>query len=129
MGTRTHLPGVCRAVLGGALALLALLPVARAEPSAEKGREIALKHCIRCHVVDPARKYTGIDSTPSFMLLAKRPDFVERFESFYTRRPHPAFVNVPDLTPARTQPTYTVEFEMTLEDIDNILAYARTLRK
>jgi mono/diheme cytochrome c family protein len=111
------------------VALPALAGPASAEPDPKKGREIALKHCIRCHVVDPARKFTGIDSTPSFMLLANRPDFVERFETFYSRRPHPAFVNVPDLTPARKEPTYAIEFEMTLEDIDNILAYARTLRK
>lgn len=100
---------------------------AEAEGDPEAGRKVALQHCSRCHVVsdDP---YDGIDSTPSFRLLAKRNDWLERFQTFYERRPHPVFVRVPNVPRWTDLPPHVATFEITLEDIENIVAFVRTLK-
>jgi mono/diheme cytochrome c family protein len=95
-----------------------------------KGRKIAQTHCSRCHVVGDFNPMGGISSTPSFQLLVKRrPDYRERFQTFFSRRPHPAFLSLkgvgrirPDL-PANAQPV-----ELTEEDVKNMLAFIETLR-
>lgn len=61
------------------------------------GRMVARQHCARCHVIGDFNPYGGIGSTPSFQLLARRSDWLERFQTFYERRPHPVFVRVPDV--------------------------------
>lgn len=72
----------------------------------------------------------GIDSTPSFQLLAKRrPDYVERFQTFYARRPHPVHVRVPGIPPLTDLPPNATPFTVTLEDVDDIVAFAKTLKK
>lgn len=96
----------------------------------KKGREIAEKHCTRCHVVGSFNPGGGISSTPSFQLLVKRrPDYKERFRTFYARRPHPAFLSIkgigrirPDLPP-NAQP-----IELTLEDVLDVAAFIETLK-
>ena len=61
----------------------------------DEGRKIAQLHCTRCHVVGDFNPGGGISSTPSFQLLVKRrPDYKERFETFFARRPHPAFLSI-----------------------------------
>jgi hypothetical protein len=58
-----------------------------------KGREIAIRHCARCHVVDRKNRFSGISSTPSFPLIVEAlDDWEERFGSFHTRLPHPSVV-------------------------------------
>lgn len=85
----------------GALLALATLPAllvlsggtARGDANVERGKELSLKHCARCHVVGDFNRNGGIGSTPSFQLLVKRrPDWRHRFRTFFSRRPHPAFV-------------------------------------
>lgn len=98
-----------------------------AEGDAEAGRKLSKQHCARCHVVDD-NKFGGINSTPSFQLLAKRDDYFERFQTFYDRRPHPVFVRVPGVRRWTDLPSPMEPFEMTLEEIEDILAYVETLR-
>ncbi len=120
-----------RLALAGALVVGALvaIPGARAEGDPRKGREIAIKYCARCHVVGDFNPMGGIGSTPSFQLLVKRrPDFVERFQTFYQRRPHPVYVRVPGVPAWTDLPAYATEFTITPKDIEDILAVAKTLK-
>ncbi len=96
----------------------------------KNGREIAQKHCTRCHVVGDYNPNGGISSTPSFQLLVKRrPDYKERFATFYARRPHPAFLSIkgigrlrPDLPP-NAQPV-----ELTQQDVLDVAVFIETLK-
>ncbi len=101
---------------------------AGAEGSAEIGRKFAETHCARCHVVGDFNPMGGIGSTPSFQLLAKRNDWLERFETFFERRPHPVFVRMPDVARWTTLPSYVKEFEVTPANLDDIIAFVETLR-
>ena len=106
-------------------------PVA-AEENADivKGREVAAQHCTRCHVVGDINPTGGISSTPSFQMLVKRrPDYKDRFETFFARRPHPAFLSIkgvgrirPDLPP-NAEPV-----ELTEQDVANVVAFVETLK-
>jgi mono/diheme cytochrome c family protein len=103
---------------------------AQEQGDADKGRNVAQTHCSRCHVVGDFNPTGGIASTPSFQLLVKRrPDYRERFQTFFARRPHPAFLSLkgvgrirPDLPP-NAQPV-----ELTEEDVKNVLAFVETLK-
>jgi hypothetical protein len=61
-------------------------------------------------------------------LLAKRDDWLERFGTFFERRPHPVFVRVPDVARWTNLPSHVKEFEVTPDNIDDIIAFAQTLR-
>ncbi|GAB4225145.1 MAG: hypothetical protein Kow0032_00260 [Methyloligellaceae bacterium] len=112
-----------------ALLLLTSSATAR-EPDAKRGQKLAEQHCSRCHVVGNFNPTGGISSTPSFQLLVRRrPDFVERFETFYARRPHPAFVSVKGVgRPLEYLPTNAAPVELTLEDVKDIVAFAKALK-
>lgn len=94
------------------------------------GREVAAMHCTRCHVVGDINPTGGISSTPSFQLLVRRrPDYKERFQTFFARRPHPAFLSLkgvgrvrPDLPP-NAQPV-----ELTEQNVVDMVAFVETLR-
>ena len=109
-------------------ATLALPIAARAEGDAAKGRQIAVDHCSRCHVIPDHNPYGGIDSTPSFRFMAGRDDYLERFQTFYARRPHPVFVRVPGVPPPTDNPDFIATFEIKPEQIDDIIAYVEALR-
>ena len=96
----------------------------------EKGRKVAETHCSRCHVVGDFNPNGGISSTPSFQLLVKRrPDYKDRFATFYARRPHPAFVTVKGIgRPMDYLPPNAHPVEMTLEDVENVSAFVETLK-
>ena len=102
---------------------------AKAKSDTEKGRAIAEKHCSRCHVIGRHNPMGGIGSTASFKMIAKMPDYLERFQTFYARRPHPAFVRVPGLPRWSNQPGYAREFTITLEQVKDIVAFVKTLEK
>ena len=93
------------------------------------GRKMSLKHCARCHVIGDFNPFGGIGSTPSFQLLARRGDWLERFQTFYERRPHPVFVRVPDVARWTELPSHVKEFRVTAENIQDIIAFAETLRR
>jgi len=102
--------------------------LAHAEGNVEAGRKISIQHCARCHVVGDFNRYGGIGSTPSFQLLAKRDDWLERFQTFFERRPHPVFVRVPDVPRWTDLPSNVAEFKISRQDIDDIVAFVRTMR-
>lgn len=116
---------------GAAISLLISgTAAAQEQGNISEGRKIASTHCTRCHVVGDINPTGGISSTPSFQLLVKRrPDYKERFRTFFARRPHPAFLSLkgvgrirPDLPP-NAQPV-----ELTEDDVRNMLAFVETLR-
>ncbi|MFQ5786009.1 MAG: hypothetical protein ACE5H8_14470 [Alphaproteobacteria bacterium] len=57
----------------------------------EKGKDVALKWCARCHVIGDYNVYGGIDSTPWFRTFARKPETYppERIRTFSERPPHP----------------------------------------
>ncbi len=95
-----------------------------------KGQKIAEKHCTRCHVVGSYNPGGGISSTPSFQLLVKRrPDYKERFRTFYARRPHPAFLSIKGIGRIRPDlPPNAMPIDLTQEDVLDISAFIETLK-
>ena len=116
-----------RLVLAIMASIVTSIPAALAEGDPEAGRRVSEKHCARCHVVGDFNPMGGINSTPSFQLLAKRGDWLERFQTFYERRPHPVFVRVPGVPRWTELPSHVKEFEVTPESIDDIIAFVETL--
>ena len=102
---------------------------ARAGGDPVKGREIAIKHCARCHVIADYNPHGSIGSTASFRMMTNLPDYVDRFQTFYLRRPHPVFTNVPEVAPLKRQTLSVTPFTVTLEDIENLTAYAISLHR
>ncbi|MGR3660277.1 MAG: c-type cytochrome [Paracoccaceae bacterium] len=95
------------------------------EGDALTGEKLAMLHCGRCHVINDSNRMKAIGSTPSFALLKTFNDWDVRFQTFYTLNPHPAFTQIADVTspfPANT-PSPIVPLELTVEDLDAILAY------
>ena len=95
----------------------------------ERGRGLAAEHCTRCHVVGDINPYGGIESTPSFIGMKYLSDWERRFEEFYILPPHPALVNIAEVSVERddSRPAFVQEITLTLEDVDAILAFVRTL--
>jgi mono/diheme cytochrome c family protein len=114
--------------MGAIIAVLLIAGPALAEGDVEKGRAVAIKHCARCHVIGSYNPYGGIDSTPSFQGLAKRADMAERMSSFFERRPHPAFVRVPDVQKWSKALPYATPFTVTPEQIEHLVAFTATLK-
>ena len=123
--------------LGPFFALLAATPTLVACPANAaddaftRGKTLSERHCARCHVVGDYNKFGGIGSTPSFQLLVNNfPDYKDRFQTFYARRPHPAFLTIKGFErhmkhlPPNAQP-----IEITLPDVADILAFAEGLKK
>ena len=110
--------------------LAASLPIvpAWAGGDAGAGRKISETHCARCHVVGDFNPMGCIGSTPSFQLLAKRDDWLERFETFFERRPPPVFVRVPGVARWTELPSHVTEFEVTPANLDDIIAFVETLQ-
>ena len=102
---------------------------ALADGDPEKGRVLSEQHCSRCHVIGDFNRFGGIGSTASFQMIVKMKDAVGRFKSFYARRPHPAFLTVPGVDKWSKAPAYATEFTITLEQVEDIVAFAKTLKK
>ena len=96
---------------------------------AERGRELAATHCTRCHVVGDINPYGGIESTPSFIGMKRLADWQRRYAEFYILPPHPALVRIEEVSAERdeSRPAFVQEIILTLEDVEAILAFARTL--
>ncbi len=108
-------------------ATVRIQPVVRTDVS--EGLELSLQKCGRCHVVGAVNRMQGIGSTPSFHMLRTLPDWEDRFFVFYVLNPHPAFIQITDVTPPfrERQPPPIEPIELTLEHIDAIVAYVSTL--
>jgi len=94
------------------------------------GQELSLSLCGRCHVIGPQNRMNGLGSTPSFAVLRSLPDWSERFEAFFVLNPHPAFTQIEDVTApfAVDRPSPIHPVEMTLEDLEAILAFVSGMR-
>ena len=99
--------------------------------NAQKGLEIAQEHCSRCHIVSEKNRYSSIETTPSFFGLRKMSDWQERFSKFFVGPPHPALVNIIDVTEERSKmlPAFVQEIDLTLEQIDYLISYVKDLKK
>ena len=53
----------------------------------------------------------------------------ERFRTFYARNPHPAYVRVKGVARWTDLPAYATEIQLTLGDVEDIAAFAETLKK
>lgn len=122
-----------RAALGMAIYMMvAAYMMAAATPAVadvDRGREVAAAHCTRCHVVGDINPYGGIESTPSFIGMKYLADWERRFEEFYILPPHPALVRISEVSAERSEerPAFVHEIVLTLDDVDAILAFVRTL--
>lgn len=112
-------------------AAMMLAPAAGwSQGNVDHGREIARKHCSRCHVVGDFNPGGGIGSTPSLQLLVNAlDDWEARFETFFVRRPHPAFITVKDYPRLTKLPANAAPVTIELEEVEDILAFVRTLKK
>ena len=101
----------CLLLLPLALAAFAGPASAAAEGDPVRGKELAIKHCAKCHVIGDHNPYGGINSTPSFFIFARKPEvYDERVMTFDQRRPHIA-----------------LELDVELPQIRDIKAYVDTL--
>ena len=95
----------------------------------DRGREVAVTHCTRCHVVGDINPYGGIESTPSFIGMKRLADWERRYAEFYILPPHPALVRIEEVSAERDEdrPAFVTEIVLTLDDVDAILAFVKTL--
>lgn len=98
------------------------------EGNARRGADLSLTLCGRCHVIGPQNRMKGLGSTPSFAVLRSLGDWLARFREFYVRKPHGAFTQVAEVTPPfdPERPSPIVPIEMTLADLDAIIAFVST---
>lgn len=96
---------------------------------ARRGEAVSLSHCGRCHVVNDKNRMNSIGSTPSFAVLRTLADWEDRFQAFYVLNPHPAFTQITDVTAPfeATRPSPIHAVEMTLDDLDNIMAFVQSI--
>lgn len=94
------------------------------------GARVSLVQCGRCHVVSEKNRMNAIGSSPSFRLMRSFPDWERRFRTFFLLKPHPAFTQVEDVTEpfADHLPSPIAPIEVSLDDIEAILAYVATLK-
>ena len=112
------------------LAASTVVAGAAGKGNVSKGQKIAETHCSRCHVVGSFNPGGGISSTPSFQLLVKRrPDYKERFRTFFARRPHPAFLSIKGIGRIRPDlPPNARPVELTEEDVLDVAVFVETLK-
>ena len=101
---------------------------ALADSQIERGFELARQYCSRCHVIGDYNRMGGIGNSPSFSWMVKSVDWRERFQTFYTRRPHPVFVRVPGYARWSNVESYYPPFKILLSEIDLITEYAGSLQ-
>ncbi len=95
------------------------------------GHDVARRTCRRCHAVDVASRGSGIGSTPSFAILRSLQDWEERFSAFFVLPPHPSFTQIEDITEPFpiNRPSPIVPIELTLDDLEALLAYVSELEQ
>ena len=110
------------------LAMWSAAAVNAAAGDVTAGREAAGQHCTRCHIVGDLNTMS-IGSTPSFQYMVNHlDDFEQRFLTFYTLRPHPAFVRIEGIPPLTDIPSPIVPIELTLQQVEDIAAFVATLK-
>lgn len=116
------------ALLAIAISPASLAPARADEAAIERGDKISRQHCSRCHVI-PGMRNMGIGSTPSFktMVKSKSKEWRDKFEAFFSLRPHPAFVTIQELRTERRGPPIAAPIIMSLRDLDDLMAYVDKL--
>jgi hypothetical protein len=106
-----------------ALILLLSCTGSQAE-NAQKGENIAIEHCRRCHVI-PGQSNMGVGNSPSFksMVQSKAEDWRYKFEVFYALRPHPSFVIIREFRTTPKFPLGIAPVILALEDLDHLMSY------
>ena len=79
-------------LLAGSLLIASLVSVAHAA-DADHGETLARRWCAACHIVAPDQR-SGADNAPSFVSVARRPDFSPAKLSSFLRDPHPKMPNM-----------------------------------
>ncbi len=94
-----------------------------------QGARLALVHCGRCHVVGEINRMGGIGSTPSFGALRAIPGWEDKFRAFWAANPHPSFTQIDGVTDPfdPLNPPHIAPVEITLDELDAILAYAASI--
>lgn len=116
------------AYLPGAVAA-APQPEAPPQGDVRLGEELAHASCGRCHVVSERNRFGGIGSTPSFAAMKTIPDWRERFRNFWSKPPHPVFLQVEGVTEPfdPDRPPHIVPVEIDAEELAAIIAYANSI--
>ena len=100
-------------LLSAAVLWLAAAGSPQAAGDGVAGREAAIAWCARCHVIGDCNPMGGINSTPSFWIMARKPNtYSPTVMTFQERRPHAS-----------------LEFDLTDRDVENIHAYIQTLKQ
>ncbi|MEM8656180.1 MAG: hypothetical protein AAGF36_15690 [Pseudomonadota bacterium] len=96
---------------------------------ATTGKEASWAKCGRCHVTERGRGGFGIGSTPSFFVMRGFEDWQSRFAGFYVLKPHAAFTQLEGVTDPFPidRPSPIAPIELTLDDLEAILAYVAAL--
>lgn len=114
-----------------AVALLSLVAVAPSAAAQDyvPGEKLTILNCGRCHVVSPKNRMGGIGSTPSFAVIRTWENWEQKMKAFWTLRPHPSFTQVEGMTNPFPQdrPAHVHPVTLTLQELDAIIAYARTI--
>ena len=95
------------------------------EGDAAVGEKLSLAMCGRCHVINDTNRMNGMGSTPSFAVLRGLPEWDRRFATFHLLNPHPSFTQIEGVTEPfdPTLPSPIVPMNMTIDDLEAILAY------
>lgn len=95
------------------------------EGDAILGEALSMRLCGRCHVINDKNRMKGMGSTPSFALMRTFGDWQTRFATFHMLKPHPSFTQIEGVTEAfdPAVPSPIVPLDMTLDELDAILAY------
>ncbi len=94
----------------------------------DHGRELSRDHCRRCHKVDRADKYAGIDNAPSFHAMRTFDDWHIRFSTFYAVSPHKALISVEGSGIEKNRALITIApIDLQMDDINDIVAFVHSL--
>lgn len=105
-----HLRAVCLALL--ALALVGGIANAQTPAlDAERGRELASRVCINCHVVEPGAEVAQGQIAPSFRTISQQPGQTPERIAGRIIVPHPAMPTI----------------SLTMKEIRDIVTYIMTL--
>ncbi len=94
----------------------------------DHGRELSSDHCRRCHKVDRADKYAGIDNAPSFHAMRSFDDWYIRFSRFYAVSPHKALISVEGSGIEKNRALITIApIDLQMDDVNDIVAFVNSL--
>lgn len=93
-----------------------------------RGERLSLVHCSRCHKVDRAAKYSGLDSSSSFHAMRGFEDWLVRFASFFTVSPHKALISVKGSGITQDRALIPMApIDLSIEDVNDIVAFVHGL--